>query len=315
MFQSPKLPASHFTVRTISPQGFASVASPRSTPYKSPPTHQARPSSASTCVYTSRSSRETETFRSRAALHQSPALIGFVTSESANYFIVKQKSVWIPVAKTAFYSARGERLASLRIQDIRMKKVRVFKATTNTPEAYFVNEGEELGHIETEIDIGSDGGLWEEDTMKAAETQMSLSTELLTDVAVLANLASDRHRSMRYLRQRATKLRRSMDYAFHALRSASPEYCARTSPTYLQLVANMDLLASDSPQACHECSEAAATVTLTCGHHFCVDCAHGLVDPRQCPLCGRELSLTDCRLILLEKYEELKKAMSQTDMQ
>ena len=249
-------------------------------------------------------------------------VFGVVSGETSKHFLVKSNSTWIPILKSAFFNTSGEPLGSIPYKSLKNKKVKVINSASQAPEAHLVEAGEEAG-AEQELfgdrihDYETDAGFTEEEGSRALEAHVALSQELLTDVVAMAALGQDQVRSQRYFRQRAPRLRKSIDAAMSTLRDADADLYEVVQPACSQLLTNVEMLTRETGTGCSRCKVARSRVTLSCAHQLCLECSKSLVNfpsgtefkLQRCPLCQRELTLTDSRLILLEKYEALKKGM------
>lgn len=258
------------------------------------------------------------TARPRPEPRQSSSIVGIVTGETSRFFLVKRSSAWIPVLKSFFFTSQGDPLPNLQLSDVKNLKVKVEDWSSPQPKAYLLsdcNEPQEAATDRVIQDFETEAGCSEEESSKALETHVRLSAELLTDVVTLAALAPDHPRSQKYLHQRSSKLRKSVDYAVETLRGVRTDLYVSAQSECKHLLANVDLLTSDAVSVCARCRTSAAHLTLSCSHALCSECASRLVtvpvqqgcQPR-CPLCQRLLTVTDSRLALLERYDALKKA-------
>lgn len=256
--------------------------------------------------------------RPRPETRQSSSIVGIVTGETSRFFLVKRSSAWIPVLKSFFFTSQGDPLPSLQLSDVKNLKVKVEDWSSPQPKAYLLSDCSEVQEAATDRviqDFETEAGGSEEESSKALETHVRLNTELLTDVVTLAAMAPDHPRSQKYLRQRCSKLRKSVDSAVESLRGVRSDLYISTQSECKQLLSNVDLLTSDAMTVCSRCRNCAARVTLSCGHVFCSECASRMVTvpvqqggQTRCSLCQRLLTVTDSRLALLERYEVLKKS-------
>jgi len=258
------------------------------------------------------------TARPRQEARESSSIVGIVTGETSRFFLVKRSSTWVPVLKSFFFTSQGDPLPNLQLRDVKNLKVKVEDWASAQPKAYLLsacNDQQEAPTDRIIQDFETDAGCSEEESSKALEMHVVLNTELLTDVVALAALVPDHPRSQKYLRQRSSKLRKSVDSAVETLRGVRSDLYASAKPECKQLLANVDLLTSDVLSVCSRCRTSGAHLTLSCTHVLCSECAVRLVagpvqqgsQPR-CPLCQRTLTVTDCRLALLERYDALKKS-------
>lgn len=251
------------------------------------------------------------------------ATIGVIAGEATRHFLVKKDSSWIPVLKTSLFSHTGERLPVPALQAVKGRRVRVVGATSVYPEGHFLAEDCMLDKYGTESEAARDfdtascsSGLPSEDREKAFVMQRSLSTELLTDVVVLTSLNGDAAKVHKFMEHRSPRLRKSLDAALNALKSVEPELFAAAKLATQHLCTNLRILTYSEARDCVVCRIGVAKVALACGHVMCVDCAQDLVpcssgkqcEIHPCPVCLTDLTLADARLILLEKYEDLKKS-------
>lgn len=262
-----------------------------------------------------------DTSRRTSTVRKPNYVVGNITGETSKHFLVKSAAAWIPVLKSSFFSSDGERLHNLHLPEIKNMRVKLFHTATQLPEAQFFAEGEEVrGDMDVLTDripdFETDAGFSVEDGTKALETHAALNAELLTDVVAMAALGPDPKRSQQYFKSRAPRLRKSIDEAMATLKDTDSELYAAVSPRCAQLLHNVDMLTREASTVCSRCRKVRARVTLSCDHLLCLDCAKELVTfsatdfkMQHCPLCQKELTLTDMRLILLEKYEALKKGM------
>jgi len=243
-------------------------------------------------------------------------LVGIVTGETTKHFLVKSQGTWIPIAKGQVKSAKGDAIPGLRLCDIKGRKVKVLKTNTFQPEAMLAEEGwEEEVSFEARLrDSETEPALAEDEGLRAYQRQVALTTDLCTDIAALTSLMHDPRRSEKYTQSRASRLKKSVSNAFAALRSSDPALYAASRPLCSNLLGNLELMTGEQDWQCTGCSAGKAQVALSCGHALCTYCAEDLVtySPQasvsDCPICGREMTLSDKRLILLEKHAGLTKA-------
>ena len=260
------------------------------------------------------------TARPRQEVRQSSSVVGIVAGETSRYFLVKRSSTWVPVLKSFFFTSQGDPLLNLQLKDVKNHKVKVEDWSSPQPKAYLLSDCTEALDLPTDRiiqDFETDAGCSEEESLKALETQVALSTELLTDVVSLAAMVPDHPRSQKYLRQRSSKLRKSVDFAVETLRGVRSDLYSTAKAECKQLLANVDMLTSDVITVCSLCKTSGAHLTLSCSHLLCSECASRLASAKQgsqlrCPLCQHPLTTTDNRLALLERYDALKKSQKYT---
>lgn len=217
---------------------------------------------------------------------------GIISSETSKHYIVKSQGVFIPIIKSLVTSEDNEDFLLPR-KSLKGRKVCVLKANSHQPEAVLIPQKEgKQRDLETEP---------AEDGRNAYQKQVALTTDLCTDIAVLTALANDPRRSEKYIDYRSSRLRKSVSSAFAVLRGNDPSLYAQSKPIYSHLLGNLEVMKSDSEYMCSECGSAKARMVLTCGHTVCVYCAEGM-QGEECLVCGKELTVSDKRLVLLEKY-------------
>lgn len=254
---------------------------------------------------------------SRVGKHRGDrGIVGVVTGETSKHFMVKCQGAWIPVAKGQVKTAKGDSIPGLRLRDLKGKPVKVTKTNSFQPEAILIEEG--LGsEVSFEVrlrDSDTEPGLAEDEGLRAYQQQVALTTDLCTDVVALTSLAHDPRRSEKYIQSRASRLKKNVSSAFATLRVSDPSLYSTFRPLCGNLLANFELVTGGQDWMCTECSASRAQVSLSCGHALCTYCAEELVfyspeaSVSDCPICGREMTLSEKRLILLEKYAGLAKA-------
>lgn len=243
-------------------------------------------------------------------LGREKALLGVVTGETAKHFLVKCQGSWIPIGKGQVKSAKGD-AAAVQLSDIKGRKVKVLKTHTFQPEARLIEDWEEEMSFEARLrDSETEPAQAEDEGLKAYQRQVALTTDLCTDIAALTALTHDPRRSEKYIQSRASRLKKNVSSAFAALRSSDPALYAASRPLCSNLMGNLDLVTGGQECQCSGCT-GKAQVSLSCGHALCTYCAEDLVyynpqaDVSDCPSCGREMTVSDKRLILLEKYAGL----------
>lgn len=243
-------------------------------------------------------------------------VVGVVTGETSKHFIVKSQGSWIPIAKGQVRTSKGDSIPGLRLRDIKGKPVKITKTTTFQPEAILIEERlDSEVSFETRLrDSDTEPALGEDEGLRAYRQQVALTTDLCTDVAALTSLAHDPRRSEKYIQSRASRLKKNVSSAFATLRVSDPSLYSTFRPLCGNLLANFELVIGGQDWMCSECSASRAQVSLSCGHVLCTYCAEELiiyspeVSVSDCPICGREMSLSEKRMILLEKYAGLAKA-------
>ena len=255
------------------------------------------------------------------------AMIGVICGEASNHYLIRQNTTWIPVLKSSLFSSKGEPLPPIAFRDLKLKRVFLLQVASHSPQAHLLDDSsgdhpDDVLNIRLESeglvdrDCETDIGVSDEETRRVIELQATLATDLFTDVAALTALRTDHARSLKYMRSRASRIKKSVDSVFTAVKTIDAHMYASARPTCLALFANLDLLTTESEVHCAGCRETGARVGLSCGHKVCVGCGNALISfssdldvkLHSCPVCHHELTLTDGKLILLEKYEDLKRS-------
>ena len=264
---------------------------------------------------------------SRGPVSHSPLQsVGVITGDAPTHFLVKHNSAWIPISKSSIFSSKGDHLPSLSFKEVKGKRVHLLGIATFRPEAYLMEDGQQEveplfgdiseGQTERIRDLESEYCETEGGKDQAIDSQTALAAELLADVAVLTALSNDHSKTQKYMFHRLPRLRKSVDRVFSTMKSTDPDLYATSKQASNHLMANLGLLSTEDYMDCVGCHHAHAKAILACGHGVCVDCGEGLVNfssgkevrLHPCPVCLRELSIADARLILLEKYETLKQS-------
>lgn len=149
----------------------------------------------------------------------------------------------------------------------------------------------------------------------ATDHQVRLNLDLLQDVISLTSLANTPDRGRNYAHSRLASLQEELVTAFSQGQTSHLEAVQEAATACKHLVSSMEFALKDMRVVCSDCKVAAARMQLSCNHSLCSDCCKELVvytsgselKALRCPSCFRDLTTTDARLILLEKYHLLQK--------
>lgn len=250
--------------------------------------------------------------RSHVLFAQSKPVVklGIVVGETRTTFLIRHQVEWIAVRKEAFEKDMRT-LAKLK-----GRKVQILGLEHGTPKVVLLPRDADLRALAGEYDSNSS---FEQEVLPnldaATDHQVQLNLSLLQDIISLTSLSNNPDRSRNYANLRLHGLQEELESAFSRGEMSNVESVQEAATTCKHLVSSMEFNLKDMKVVCSDCKVAAAKVQLSCNHSLCADCCKELVvytsgselKALRCPSCFRDLTTTDARLILLEKYHLLQK--------
>lgn len=244
--------------------------------------------------------------------------VGVLVGETKTHFLLRHRAEWIPVRKEAF--EENER----NFARLKGRKVQISVFEGSLPKVTMLPQSANLGTLTGDQGSESDQEEAALTSLDAATTrQVRLNLELLQDVVALSSLSSTPDRSRQYSTQRLPGLQEDLDAVFSQADSTTEtETVHEAAEACKYLISSMEFGLKDMKVVCSDCKVATAQVQLSCSHNLCSECCRELVvytsgselKALRCPSCYHNLTTTDARIILLEKYHLLQKQMKYTQL-
>lgn len=243
--------------------------------------------------------------------HSKPVVkVGVVVGETKTAFLIRHRAEWTPIRKEAFEK-------DLRtLAKLKGRKVQILGLDHGMVKVVLLPRDADLKALEEEYDSNSS---FEQETVPnldtATDRQVQLNLSLLQDIISLTSLSTNPDRTRNYAHLRLHSLQEELESTFNSGEVGNLESVQEAATACKHLVSSMEFNLKDMKVVCSDCKVAAAKVQLSCNHSLCSDCCKELVvytsgselKALRCPSCFRDLTTTDARLILLEKYHLLQK--------
>ena len=239
-------------------------------------------------------------------LPQPVAKLGVVVGATRTHFLVRHRAEWIAVRKEAFVQKT--------LTQLKGRKVHISELDQTLPKVVLLSRDTDLKTFEHDSNSS-----FEHEVIPALEIatdhQVRLNLDLLQDVISLISLGNTPERGRKYAHSRLAGLQEELGTAFSQGETSHMEAVQEAATACKYLMSSMEFTLKDMRVVCSDCKVAAARIQLSCNHSLCSDCCKELVvytsgselKALRCPSCFRDLTTTDARLILLEKYHLLQK--------
>ena len=267
-----------------------------------------RPGSSLASDYTTTASYtpDLSTLPKPAAL---PTDVGFLSSSTEYYYLVKLKNQWVSIIKQNLQFADGSPVpVSIPFGSLKMRKVRILQPGVYTSCAQILDSEEESSEsIEARK-------LFSSDSSGLLKQYEELSLRLMTNVVAISqsfDTTGDIQGTEEILTFERPKLHKKITRLIESLSSNETSKSQQTVNNFSLLLENFT---KTREVLCDVCKKEWGEVRLRCGHRYCGLCKQKMVQKVLrgtgkigCFLCDEELRKVDQRVVALEKYPKRHK--------
>lgn len=288
----------------------SSYSTPVKSSSKSPLRTAGRPSSSLASAYTPTTSASPNPY---PQVSQSiPKDVGFVSSSTEYYYLVKLQNQWVSVIKQNLRYSDGSPVpVTVPFASLKMRKVKILQPGVYTSCAQLLDGLEDAeGHpgVQSLPKLPVAGT---KDRLKLYE---ELSLRLMTNVVAISRsmeTTEDMQGTNELLIFERPKISKRVLQLVEVLKKDESDRGKQTERSFTSLLHNF---AEARETVCEMCHRGQFEVRLRCGHLYCQECKQKLVQKVlrgagqvACFLCSESLSKVDQRLVALEKYSHRHK--------
>ena len=287
----------------------SSYSTPVKSPSKSPLRTPGRPSSSLASAYTPTTSASPNPYPQ--ASQSVPKDVGFVSSSTEYYYLVKLQNQWVSVIKQNLRYSDGSPVpVTVPFASLKMRKVKILQPGVYTSCAQLLDE---LESTEGHPGVQSIPKLPVAETKDKLKLYEELSLRLMTSVVAISrsmDTTCDLEGTNEFLTFERPKISKRVLQLVEVLKKDESNKGKQTERSFTSLLHNF----AEAREECEMCHREQFEVRLRCGHRYCQECKQKLVQKVlrgagqiACLLCSESLSKVDQQLVALEKYSHRHK--------